>query len=824
MIVRYISARCGAGKTKQIINRACELARHHKRVIVLQPTKQLIERTVQQELRTHRFAPNYYVFHEDTVTGSVAREITRFLNETEDAGQIIFATHQVLPYIPYFANKHDWHLIVDEEMQILRYRCHRIPKTHGLITDDIELADYNSIYSQVVSRNRRSLEGKGRNRDEDELLRHLSETIRILTNSNWLTYVNTEQYERLCRGEIKTLAFHSVLKPQLIHGFASVFMAAANFEDTALYGLWSQSMQFEPDHEFSRSLRFSQHENGDLITIYYAVGDQWSRKLLETTAGSNDTRNVRDHLIEATKQLFGREEFLWQANKSFQENSFGTNAHRLPNKPHGLNSYANIHNIAFLSSLNPTTDHFKFLQTQGLSGGDVRTAIYYTGAYQSVMRTSIRDPRNQQPKRILVPDRGLAEYLHELFPGSRIERLDIGIPIIVSRKTGRPRKHGSNRERVAAQRQKSKQKKMQILVDQLLLLKNCQDALVDGWCEGNGSRCRAESSIDSYSSLGTSPQDLSDLLVPDFHHQSCCGTLYPDKFASIPTGYLGWVDVESFIQILSAFHRRKLSSKERNFLFSPAVFDPYRGTGKHRGTGNIVYVRNVWLDFEDGHLQPKELPQLFPHVQMLGTNTFRHTAEKPRFRVIIPTTQPVTPEAYLLLYENIAWKLEDAGYFVQRNRKRPRTGQPRSGLDWSKRHPTSLFYLPCQAEDTQESFFFDCNDGARTLLDPMPWIENGEVSLQPELPAFCDSNGNDKDLDQARVGRAIAAWRAIPKGQGNEGFFRLALECKRAGLDPRQVEEVLQNEAEFARSPSERKSQIAGILESLRKGPTKSHV
>jgi hypothetical protein len=824
MIVRYVSAPCGAGKTNQIVNRACWLARDHQRVIVLQPTKELIEKTIQQELMAHYPVPSDYAFHQDKVSGSVAGALTRYFNQAEDAGQIVFATHQVLPYIPYFANKRDWHLIIDEEMQVLRYRSHRIPKTHRLITDDIDLANYNSIYSQVVPRNRRSLEGKGRNQDEDELLGHLSETIRILTNSNWFTYVNTEQYARLCRGEIKTLAFHSVLKPQLIHGFASMFMAAANFEDTALYGLWSQSMQFERDHELSKSLRFSKHENGNLVTIYYAVDDQWSRKMLETTAGPDGTRNVRDHLIEATKQLFGKDEFLWQANKSLQQNPFGTNAQRLPNKPQGLNSYANIHNMAFLSSLNPTTDHFKFLQTQGLGGDDVRTAIYYAGAYQSVMRTSIRDPGNQQPKRIVVPDRDLAEYLHELFPGSRLQRLDAGIPIISRKKTGRPGKYRSNRQRVAAQRQKRKQKKTQILFDQLLFLRNCQDPLVDGWCEGNGSRCRAESSIDSYSSLGTSPQHLSDLLVPDFHHQPCCGTLYPDKFASIPTGYLRWVDVDSLIQILSAFHQRKLSSKEQNFLFSPAVFDPHRGTGKHRGASNIVYVQNLWLDFEDGELQPKELPQLFPHVRMLIINTFHHTAEKPRFRAIIPTTQPVTPEAYLLLYENIAWKLEDSGYFVHRNRKRQKPGQLRSGLDWSKRHPTSLFYLPCQTEDAEESFFLDYNDGARTPLDPLPWIANGEVSLQPELPAFCDSKSNGKDIDQARVERAIADWRNTPKGHGNDGFFRLALECKRAGMGVRQVEEMLQREAEFSRSPSERKSQVSGIMENLRKGPAKRYV
>ena len=44
---------------------------------------------------------------------------------------------------------------------------------------------------------------------------------------------------------------------------------------------------------------------------------------------------------------------------------------RLPNAPHGLNRYSQINNAAFLSSLNPTTDHFRFLRTQGISGEDL---------------------------------------------------------------------------------------------------------------------------------------------------------------------------------------------------------------------------------------------------------------------------------------------------------------------------------------------------------------------------------------------------------------------------------------------------------------------
>ena len=145
MEITFSSAPSGAGKTSQIIRRACQLAHEHKRVLILQPTKELIAKTVAEELNRQPGVPQYHVFHQDTVGGSsVASEITRFFNAAEDAGQIVFATHQVFPYIPHIANKGDWHVLVDEELQILRHNCHQIPQTHALITDHIELVPYHS--------------------------------------------------------------------------------------------------------------------------------------------------------------------------------------------------------------------------------------------------------------------------------------------------------------------------------------------------------------------------------------------------------------------------------------------------------------------------------------------------------------------------------------------------------------------------------------------------------------------------------------------------------------------------------------------------------
>ena len=819
LVIKYASSPCGSGKTHEIVNRAYQLANDHHHVLVLQPTKELIEKTVAAELLSKKHVPAYRIFHGETVGGSVAGELTRYFNNPQDAAQIVFATHQVFPHILYIANKRDWHLIIDEEMQVLRYASHRLPKTHDLITDDIELAPYNSIYSRVILRNAASLKAKARNKEDDELLAHLAETIRTLTNPYWTTYVNTGQYDRLLRGEIKTLAFHSILKPDLIEGFGSVFMAAANFEDTALYQLWSQNHEFQANREFAKPLRFNQHQNGSLITIYYADEAQWSRKRAESSVNSDQSRNVKDLLTDAVQKLFGSEQFLWQANKSFDRNPFGPNALRLPNKPHGLNLYADIHDIAFLSHLNPTTDHFRFLGTQGLSGNDVYRAIYYATAYQSVMRTSIRDPENQHPKRILVPDIGLAQYLNHLFPESRIERLDAGIPEIVTNATGRPRKHQSNRERVAAQRRSAINKKIDLLNQLFALQQNRQDTLRENWDNGKvASRC-AESSIDSISGFGTSAHDLFYPFVPTFINHQCSGTVYPDKFAARPLCYFRWFDEKTSIGILKSFHQREITAKECNYLISPAVFDPELSAGKCRGMENILYVRNVWLDFEEGELKPDEFPPLFPDLRMLILNTYHHTAEKPRFRVIIPTTQSVTPDVYKQLYGDIAAKLEDAGYFVRRPGQRQKGSQLLSGLDLSKASPTSLFYLPCRAEEPKESFFKYHNDAGRTALDPVLWVENAPIPLQPEYECWSGEEPKNGPVDQSRVDRAIAEWRSTPKGYGNEGFFKLAVECKQAGMNANQIEELLEREAKFGRSPVERRNQIASIMESLSKGP-----
>jgi hypothetical protein len=143
----------------------------------------------------------------------------------------------------------------------------------------------------------------------------------------------------------------------------------------------------------SQIFRFQTHQNGGLISIKCLTDRPWSRYLQRTPCDpdSEETDTALDVFVQAVKDEFQHHLFLWQANKRISDGVFGSHAQRLPNVPHGLNDYSDYDRIAFLTALNPRTDHFRFLASRGVDANAVRRAIYGSAVYQSVMRTSIRD-------------------------------------------------------------------------------------------------------------------------------------------------------------------------------------------------------------------------------------------------------------------------------------------------------------------------------------------------------------------------------------------------------------------------------------------------
>ena len=113
---------------------------------------------------------------------------------------------------------------------------------------------------------------------------------------------------------------------------------------------------------------------------------------------------------------------------------------------------------------------------------------------------------------------------------------------------------------------------------------------------------------------------------------------------------------------------------------------------------------------------------------------YSSTAEEPRWRVFIPTTIAMPIAAYKAIGEQIMRTVNRAGYWSQKQLDAdPRIKSRKThGFDMGKLTPSSLFYLPCQAQDPRDSFFIDHNSASRQPLDPYVWAGYAANHHRPE--------------------------------------------------------------------------------------------
>ena len=179
--INFASAPCGSGKTFQLVRRSCQLVQESRKVLFLQPTKLLIEKTKVEEYGRLPEPPPIKVFHGDTVGQNVAHQLAEYLADPEDRPHVVMATHQVLPRIPFLSNPREWALLIDEIPQVDREQAHVVPSTHPLITDHIQVAQHDGVYGRVMLGNPDAIQTLARNPDDDELLERFRETASILT-------------------------------------------------------------------------------------------------------------------------------------------------------------------------------------------------------------------------------------------------------------------------------------------------------------------------------------------------------------------------------------------------------------------------------------------------------------------------------------------------------------------------------------------------------------------------------------------------------------------------------------------------------------------
>lgn len=147
----YFDALAGAGKTRALARHADQMARRNCKVLIAQPTKHLIDKTIEDELQP--LAPPYpfRAVHGDAdLDGSVVAEIVRHFKEADSQqGEVLFITHAALLRVPYLQQKDRWHLIMDEVPQADVFEEKKLPDTHDLILPLLKLIPAGPVYGRL---------------------------------------------------------------------------------------------------------------------------------------------------------------------------------------------------------------------------------------------------------------------------------------------------------------------------------------------------------------------------------------------------------------------------------------------------------------------------------------------------------------------------------------------------------------------------------------------------------------------------------------------------------------------------------------------------
>lgn len=577
-----------------------------------------------------------------------------------------------------------------------------------------------------------SLDHIARNPHGDALFDVLGPLAHRLSSDHYDVHTRQDRFECLMRGKMNnaSLSTYSILKPSIFEGFAGTVVASACFEDTMFHRLYTgMGVRLEPVSERLReSLRYDRHDNGHLITVYYATEEDWSKsyrdKQVEDESGI--PAKVLDKVRRVVISVMDGEAVAWMGNKDIVDSFFAhVKGERLPNTPHGLNSFQHIHHVVVISALNPPPDHFRFMEGRCVSGAEMKTAHYRTAVYQAVMRCSIRNPADATPKRVVVMDRATAEWLADLFPGAAVEPLPGMGALPAKGKPGRPRKHRDPAEKTSAYRERQRR---EYLVQLDLINETSFEVGMYPWFNEEVRSQMSELRCDE--NTYKEGENVT-------RKSSTSGTAYESIYSNVPIDHIPLLDEdEEFIAFLLDMHGRVLDNKEDSGLISPAHFDPAKVADKKRGLDNITHLRGIWLDNDGGDLGYAEFARLFPYLRVVVWNTYSHTPEKPRWRAFILNTCAMSMEVHRLIIRQIAKVLNREGYWGEKQlEKRPNVKSPRChGFDEGKFNAASLFYFPCQAKDPAHSFFKDygADDPKRGPLDLHQWIENCILDIRPE--------------------------------------------------------------------------------------------
>ena len=161
--------------------------------------------------------------------------ITNYLNTRDEGGELVYLTHAGFLRTEYWHRAKDWHLFVDEAMDVTYHRQFKLKDHRDLILGLFGLRPFSEKYSVLEAKDHGQLMDVLRELGEDEINEHFADLTSRLIASHWNLYVETELFHRFAAGKVNQLEVHGLMHPSVFEPFASVTFMAANLSDSIMY-------------------------------------------------------------------------------------------------------------------------------------------------------------------------------------------------------------------------------------------------------------------------------------------------------------------------------------------------------------------------------------------------------------------------------------------------------------------------------------------------------------------------------------------------------------------------------------------------------------
>jgi hypothetical protein len=815
-IIQTNNSHCGSGKTYDATRAACNGITENRKTCIAVPSRKLAKQVQRHALHDFpELKARITCFVSNPQRGETAiSRITKYLMEHNGQGSLLIVTHAAIQMIAHRRNKVQWHLIADEE---ITSECHipvklKRPETRAALCDLFRVHPWDDIYSVLEAVDHgKIMDIRDTLHDDqiDELFAPL--TMRLLPSSCWNLFVKTAQWQEFVGGRINRFDVHGLLHPQLLDGFASVKVMAANIEDTLMAAYWRKV-----GRNMLRATPKPVKPIGDRLTIKYLPVPRWSKRLRDTVVDEVSGTTVGEMYAllcanEALKHDPNPANHLYITNLDNTDVEFG--GVQLPAIPHGMNDYQNATVCAIFTALNRQPAHEVFLRHMlGISERQIRRATITQVSYQAACRGIIRKADSIGRFLLLAPDQASAEDCADILHFKGCEMVPLitpyELPDMQPKPPGRPSSYATDEARDEARRDQARERKRQQRFRLTMSRKNTNSISDPRDMESDDIpsllHCLhiwARADLDGIATIRPETNGIGGFTLSHWRHRGdkdglgCDPFIATDLFATRLRQWQGW----------------EYPAKKQVPMFSPTLFDAGLSNDHNRGKENALVCRGIILDIERSCIRPDEWTALLPELQMTIYSSFNHTDREPRYRVCIPCTHYVSPFVHEMLGRIIEGRLVQMGYGDQQS-PRPH------GLDTGKFERTSLFYRPSHRS---EMFLSSHLDGDRLPLNPYKWLDacprevwmdniHVEVMVSDPAPPARAIYPNGGGLVQYGLNR----WRETgPLVGGHRKFWYLAKCLYDGGLDRATVGDHLRRAKDIAHNPAEREAEIPGILD-----------